>query len=81
MVQLKRRQRRQSGALKGSLHAQKGSGDNIFGAAIAMPDLDAELEPRFAPRRWCECSCDFYLCSLHSALANLTINIHYSNKY
>jgi hypothetical protein len=22
--------------------------------------------------RWCECSCDFYLCSLHSALAHLS---------
>jgi hypothetical protein len=26
-------------------------------------------------RTWCECSCGFHFCSLHSALANLTINM------
>jgi hypothetical protein len=25
--------------------------------------------------RWCKCSCDVHLCSLHSAHANLTINM------
>jgi TNF receptor-associated protein 1 len=35
--------------------------------------------------RWCDCSCDVHLCSLHSAHANLTVNVqlftHYSGPH
>jgi hypothetical protein len=45
----------------------------LWWATLEEQRLDAES----MEGKWCDCSCDVYLCSLPSAHANLTINMQF----